>query len=412
MDCPENLLNKEDCCAILRRHIKEDAVVYKSHTVMLLASLEGLIGKHYNLKILYEKDGNHEELDLFLKELNTTNKAMQYLLNSIKAYDKEEFYYTFLINEFKSNGVHVDFAPACYHARAPLLVFEDLAIRGYKNSPRRDMLDVKHCKVALKTLAKFHAATISYERLKSETDKNFVGLQHSEYLDDIVFGDQKNAATEWLECTFRGLLDLIKLLPESEISAGDYTSKLTLIMELGKQADEFAKYKSTILHGDLWSNNFMFKYRNGSPIDSILIDYQIIKYGPIALDVAQMILTNVRRRIRNVHYEELLSYYYHQFADACEENGFQAVQFISYKTFLESCEEVKILAKMQCAADHSITFLTDEVVASALQTDETFRSFLFEDRSKSMLQSFTENDLYREILTEDLLELRDLLFNT
>ncbi|GJQ66823.1 hypothetical protein Trydic_g7862 [Trypoxylus dichotomus] len=410
MDFRGNAFDEEDCYTILENHIKNESAIYKSHELNAISTVEGLIGRYYKLKILYETDDRQKELHLFLKELNTPNNVLQYLLDSIKAYDKEAFYYNCLLTEFKSNNICVDFAPKCYYCRPSLLVFEDLVLRGFKNSPKRDMLDMKHCKVALKALAKFHAATASYEKLKSNEGKSLLQL-YPQFLDDTLFGDIKNAATEWLECTFRGLLDLIDHLPEDEISADEYKAKLIEAMEL-QDPDQFARYKCTVLHGDLWSNNFMFEYKNGVPINSILIDYQIIKYGPIALDVVQMVITNMRRNVRKVHYEELLSYYYHQFVEACEENNFQALDFISYKDFMQCCEEVKILAKMQCAADHSVTFLLDKTLQEAMITEESLRNFLFENRSKSILESYNEDTVYREVVTEDLIELRDLLFNT
>ncbi|KRT86847.1 phosphotransferase [Oryctes borbonicus] len=413
MDNSNGLFNKEDCCIILKNHIKDEAAVYKSHEVRGISTVEGLIGKHYKLKIVYEAGENQRELDLFLKELNTANKVMQYLIDSIKAYDKEAFYYSYLLPEFNSHNIHINFAPICCYCRPSLAVFEDLSLRGFRNSPKRDMLDIKHCKVALATLAKFHAATVSYEKAKSKADENVVSLlqQFPQILDDTIFGDTQNAATEWLECTFRGLLDLIDLLPEDRISAEEYKVKVADMMEL-QDSNQFSKYKSTILHGDLWSNNFMFEYKNDIPVNSILIDYQIIKYGPIALDVVQMIITNVRRSIRDVHYEELLSYYYHQFVDACEKNNFRAHDFISYKDFMACSQEVEVLAKMQCAADHSVTFLSDKTYQEAIATEESLRNFLFESRSKGILESYNEDTVYREIMVEDMIELRDLLFNT
>lgn len=413
MATSDSKVTVEDCQKILQNYAKNNTVTYKSHKIHELSSIEGLIGKHYKLKIIYESSDKENEVDLFLKVLNTENKVMQYMISSILAYEKEDFYYNDVLNQCNVNNIATPFASECYYCRPSLLVLEDLSLRGFRNRPRKDLLDVKHCKIALGCLAKFHAANVALEKIKSDSDTGFVSLlkQHPQLLEDTLFAETKNAATEWFECTLRGLMTLIDLLPKADVSAEEYTAKLVEVLQSPQDPDSMAKYKSTVLHGDLWSNNFMFQYKNNVPVSSILIDYQTIKYGPIALDVTQMILTNVRLNVRAVHYEELLSFYYHQFVDACEENGIQALDFISYKDFLQCCEEVKIISKIASVADHSTTLLIGDDIREILMSDETLRKFLLEDRSESMLQSFKENEMYCEIMTEDLTELRNLLFS-
>lgn len=68
---------------------------------------------------------------------------------------------------------------------------------------------------------------------------------------------------------------------------------------------------NVILHGDLWSNNIMFKYDdNGDIEDTVLVDFQMCNYGPPALDLTYCLYTSSDNDISELDWDMLVQYYY------------------------------------------------------------------------------------------------------
>ena len=65
---------------------------------------------------------------------------------------------------------------------------------------------------------------------------------------------------------------------------------LELAKNVTQKMDEVARPKNgqfcAVLHGDCWNNNFMFLYDDGGQLEAMkVLDYQLMRYGCIALDL-------------------------------------------------------------------------------------------------------------------------------
>lgn len=70
---------------------------------------------------------------------------------------------------------------------------------------------------------------------------------------------------------------------------------------------------NVILHGDLWSNNIMFKYdANGDVEDTVLVDFQICYYGPPVLDITYCLYTSSHNDVSESDWDMLIQYYYYE----------------------------------------------------------------------------------------------------
>lgn len=64
-------------------------------------------------------------------------------------------------------------------------------------------------------------------------------------------------------------------------------------------------------HGDSWSNNFMFKYNDkGEREETILVDFQISKYGSPAQDLLYFLFSSPKQEIRLKEFDYFIKYYH------------------------------------------------------------------------------------------------------
>lgn len=93
---------------------------------------------------------------------------------------------------YKTAGQDIKLAPKCLHTEqregSIHFIFEDLAVRNFKDVDRVSGLDMAHMKCALEKLAEFHAVSSVYEELHgpypNEFNEGFVLRSAEDFLRD------------------------------------------------------------------------------------------------------------------------------------------------------------------------------------------------------------------------------------
>lgn len=413
MDDNNAILNEDDCTSILRNYLKNKDCELTSYKIEPLSTKDGFLGEHFTITLQYNDEKQEITRSFFLKIINGSSKVISDLCKDLNVYEKEEYYYTVLIPEFKKYNIDVSFAPKCYLCKPFYLVLEDLSKESYKGRPKTQFLDKDHSLEALKTLADFHASSVAYEELKSKDDGKKYRLMdhesHSKYLKDLDFTEENSAASKWLKYTMEGIFELIGSLPIEKCDREDFSERLQAVLENSSRENKEQKGRGAVLHGDLWSCNFLYRYDGEIPASSKLVDFQIVKYGPPALDVLQFIYSNTRKDFRNQHKQEMLDAYYKYLTHSLKKLDIDCETIFPKLEFSKTCKEVEIPAKLQALSDRTITFSSDVDFVEALKCEETLSAFLFEDRSKHIVKAFENNASFRELILEDLLELKDMI---
>ncbi|XP_076285070.1 uncharacterized protein LOC143211359 [Lasioglossum baleicum] len=196
-----------------------------------------------------------------------------------------------------------------YHVRMerPLcLVMEDLAAIGFRMADRIAGLDLAHSVLAIRGLAKFHAASVALcEKEPKQKSKYWKGIFNEEHPEDM-------SAFFNLGCA--ALADEIEKWPELGKRYADKIRAMANHMyELGiaaikRRGDEF----SVINHGDFWVNNMLFKYdENSKPIDHIFVDFQVCVYTTPAIDLQYFLNTSPSEEVYENHMNDLIVDYLH-----------------------------------------------------------------------------------------------------
>lgn len=409
----KDYLTEEDCVNILNNYLNRKDWTLSSYSVNRLSDkIEGFLGEHFIVKIEYNTSDSEANQRFFLKVLNGSSKFVFEMTQDINAYEKESFFYEKLLPELNTYGADISFAPRQFLCRPYLIVLEDMSTYGFKTINKQTPFDLVHTKVALKTLAKFHSASIAYEAKRRKADPNYSLLaEHPEIFTEKVFSHEENAATRWMKSSIRGVFGIIESMPETgRVSNETFATKLGELMDnIADFVEPSAASTCAVLHGDLWSNNVLFRYENEKPVESVIIDFQILKYGVPAMDVVQLLISNTRKHFRLEHLQDLLNYYYDEFSLRLKEQSVDADDILPKAQFLETCKEVVVPCTIQAMVDRATTFLFEDKLVSLLGNDAALEEFFMDKIGETIMESYQTNELFREVITEDICDVRDCI---
>ncbi|XP_058057651.1 uncharacterized protein LOC131208781 [Anopheles bellator] len=254
-----------------------------------------------------------DALDAFRKETET----FQQLLPAFSQ----------LVSDSGSAGLE-QFGAKCYYATTDpvrTIVFEDLKALGFRMCDRTTGgLDFAHCALVMRKIAKFHAASMLYAA-RSEANERLLRDRYSygfynprvaleDYRVFAVFqeGLEKfvQVAAGWPELEPAIVEKLRALLPSFKrriVDCVDPTNPATKVRVLN--------------HGDLWSNNMMFRYETSADSDVVrevmFVDYQLSCYGSPGLDLVYCLYNCPRHEVRqNRCFEELQQLYHRTLSEA------------------------------------------------------------------------------------------------
>ncbi|XP_037043490.1 uncharacterized protein LOC119079604 [Bradysia coprophila] len=299
-----------------------DIIVHDYRLKPALARGENYASQMIRAEVNYSMNGENKQIRFIIKAA-LAKDALKQLSDEMKGifYTEIAMYNDVLTKVhdlLKASGEKISFYGRCYASSREnaYLIFEDLTDRGFRNVDRRIGLDISHCKLVLSTLAKYHAATAVLVEKEPSLKKHF---------------DQHGTVT--------GSDFIRKLVSNFLIAQAEFCKKQP---GLEKLAEKFNIVKDTIydriaascarddndlnviLHGDVWSNNIMFKYGdNGEVEDTVLVDFQICYYGPPVLDVTYCLYTSSHIDVSESDWDMLVQYYYEELRSTLAKLNYQ-----------------------------------------------------------------------------------------
>ncbi|KAM7362729.1 uncharacterized protein ACRADG_013297 [Cochliomyia hominivorax] len=227
-------------------------------------------------------------------------------------------------------GVKVKFGAKSYKLpiQKEYILLEDLTKRGFKNSPRREGLDMVHCESVLRKLAQWHAA--SAVRIENK------GKFEYKYARGMFLESGKNLIGTMMESSLKHLINSAKRLPNHN----EYLAQLEALQ--GNITDIFftlskkdEKELNVLNHGDCWSNNIMFQYNEDDKLqETYFVDLQVPNYGSPAQDLYYFIITSSQLEIKIHKFDQMIKYYY----DHLIEN----LKLLKYKKSLPLLKELQM----------------------------------------------------------------------
>ena len=257
-------------------------------------------------------------------------------------------------------------------------------------------MDYDHMRLVMRKIARFHAASMLYAKQSAEHQRRLA----SRYAYGLHNPQEQPEDSRILQALQKGLEKFISVAggwPELE---GGVLRQLEALLPVFKERiagcvkprQPGARYE-VLNHGDLWSNNMMFRYGpDDKTVEEIIfVDYQISNYGSPGLDLVYTLYNCPHRDVRIARRAELLQEYHRVLADALRKNGYDSVPTMD--DVREEFSRNEFFGKLQWGELHYLYKLTLKMalfscVFVGLVCAITFLPIMTMERTKDLDLSF------------------------
>ncbi|KAL9883064.1 uncharacterized protein ACN427_010579 isoform 1-T2 [Glossina fuscipes fuscipes] len=290
---------------------------------------ENYCSKIYRAKALYRSSKTQldEELALIVKSIAITPATQ--CLEDFAVYLREKIFYFDALGKLEMLiGDNTKFGAKCFYSTCePMqtIVFDDLTQYGYRLASRQDGLDEGHCKVTLEKLGKFHAASMVMAHQDPFIRDHFkTGMLDEHYI------RTSERFVDFMTLQLRTLANLVATWGEDykEITEKLHKHCDNITENLVKTGQAKPNEITVLNHGDLWVNNFMFKYdecNKKKPIDVVFVDFQHSFFGSPGCDINFFLNSSVQLNVLMKCRDSLIESYYAAFRESLQRMQFEKI---------------------------------------------------------------------------------------
>ncbi|CAD7091514.1 unnamed protein product [Hermetia illucens] len=384
----------------------EDVKIFSLDFSMGSSPGENYLSFIYRVQVVYTLKGPENiETNFIVKSIPLDGAREAFVEMDI--FDSERVMYIDILPQIESCLDNMKIAPKCYYVTSnPIatMVFEDMKVPGYRIADRVKGLDLDHSKIILTKLAQYHAGgMLLLEKEPSLTASALLkrGIFSSVTLtpNNIGKGLCMNAsrlighASKWHG--YEKIMDRLQDCHKNE------TLDDKILDTIRPSSDDIL----TICHGDCWVNNFLFKYKEDSPIDAVFVDFQGSMRGSIGLDINYFFASSLQIDILRNNRDQLIEEAYYPAFRAALERGFYknipTVQNVKDEIkrkamfgFLSSILVLPTIAmNKEDSADNSVEKFEDEEKAQEI-ADLSCSSERFLESQKILLKEYDNYGLF------------------
>ncbi|XP_061399000.1 uncharacterized protein LOC133334684 [Musca vetustissima] len=309
------ILNKNDCLTIIKNCLNllgdNDFELLSYQVVKPSGDLVGFMGEYYKLHVdIREKNSNAlRTLKFFVKSIPVTNEVYRDECERKGFFRKESRIYADILPNLQRYASS-DLFPKSYLVRSDILVLEDFSLpeKGFQQLSPADIYTTKHLQLCVQLLARFHAASLAWETKES--------INIGEKFQDVLIEMQLTAKNEWYITGIKAALYLAQIHPKYQYPEAQefINGKLyQLFLDMEQFANASTTLRNVLCHRDSWNSNIFWKFNpdTNEPLECRIVDFQLTRYSPPAIDVLNFLYNNFEtseRRDKEV--PELLKYYY------------------------------------------------------------------------------------------------------
>ncbi|XP_013199496.2 uncharacterized protein LOC106142321 [Amyelois transitella] len=357
--------------------------------------LTGFLADHLRVTMHLKSGDQEETIRLFLKRLPVNNQPKADFISSSNYFKREKFGCRLLDEIRVMNDPH-PWCPQPLVYSDTLIVMDDLSPLGYTVRPQLDTLDLPHALATVSSIARFHAATSNYETRKRFTDDKAwtFAKEYPQVCDEPTYKD-----SPWLRCAAKLTYNFLKIFSKKYNSIPNLESLLLKrYVEACNSLQEYEGTLNTLIHKDLWMSNIMFRYEKGAPVNAVIIDYQLLRYGPPAFDLNVFLYLTTTRQFREQYEKKVLSYYFSEFIRSLENTTKERLEILGYDEaeFLRWCEKSRLFGAMMAITNFPYVLMDAKTAQKAFDDPETYEKYRDVDRTEPVVAFCYKNDVYRD----------------
>lgn len=399
--CPK--ISVEDCYQIIRNKLENiEDFEFTGYDLKIISQNSGLLGEYFKLRIDLNQNGKTVSHYFFLKYLLKTNDYVRQHLAE-KSFNKEELFYLEFIPILNGLGYSelLDFFPKCYFSRKNIfIVFDDVSMKNYTEVSNKSSLTYEQLSEAYQQLSKLHCCGILFEDKLSEILGKEIRLNN--YFNDMIaecFANPSGPTKLIFDCAIRTGNYFYEKFPDIFYKTHLDNFKLKAQQaynDFYEVTKALNKKRNFFCHGDLWSNNFLYKIKSNQ---CLLVDYQLTRYCSPAYDALFLLTVNTDKKTRNEYGDKLLNEYYSNLNSILNKYKIEVAAILTKKEFLEDVNKIK--PTVLCISLHYIPFML--LPRHLLENSKVFEEMYTGDRYKFIEEYWNQVDIsrYRELI-EDL----------
>ncbi|KAG8250690.1 hypothetical protein J6590_096352, partial [Homalodisca vitripennis] len=188
-----------------------------------------------------------------------------------------------------------------------VIVMEDLNSLGFKVSKSMALLEFKHCKLYIQSVAKLQATIIDVNEREPEYFDNFKASSNKFTNDDVLL---KQRISTIAIIGAKSLAHLVGGLHKHEEIVKVLDKVSNIIWDLLMSSDDSNDSLQCLIQYDIWPTNLMFKYDELGNVKSVkILDFQMYSFSPAVIDIIAFIWRSANYDVREYRLDELCHIY-------------------------------------------------------------------------------------------------------
>lgn len=205
--------------------------------------------------------------------------------------------------------------PKCYLAENDTIILEDLCEQGYCMADRKLGLNYEQMVSVLSELAQFHAISLALKISNPEEFYSLIGDKYGIH-EGLFLKEHEEWYRGYYKQAIQNAVEMVSSELNKHVNRDRYLTKFRNFVEdnfFAKMVHlvSYTEPLSVFCHGDCWTNNILFKQTDNSELQKVcFIDFQLCRYGSLALDLVNLIYCCTTRKLRDTSLPVLLKKYH------------------------------------------------------------------------------------------------------
>lgn len=367
-----NLLTFQEVQTLVKRISSDKAIVQKYSLKSYSDGKLGFLGSHQRLNVEIKTTNGKDILTFFVKTVPYDLPVQaEYVLDKC-VFLKEKIFYRDIIPQLYHDYKGESWTATCFLIKKNLLLFEDLSTKGY--SLRNKLFNKELIVSSLTSIAKLHACSLLAE---ARLGKSLKELYPQAFVENAF--SETGKTSEWFDVSVNAIIAIAKHL----------NLDASLIPKTCKEVYAALKMSSP---------------------KCLLIDFQLIRYSPLAHDVIQLLYLCTDRDFRVTWEETMLKHYYSVLCETLNSTKTISVEIPAWSELIEGIEEQRLAAIITAAIYFQTVLLDEKLGAEILSDPNSYHEFEFKNRNETVLKLMEIDPIYNKRLTETVTELVEFSF--